>query len=102
MEFNRIADLKRLQFIIDTLKKNLPARSVVLDVGCGNGVISRNLGRYGYNVFGIDVSEKAIFKAKELNESPGVNLNVIGTERLVRDGNKYIAVISRYVLEHLN
>ena len=102
MEFNRIADLKRLQFIIDTLKKNLPAQSVVLDVGCGNGVISRNLGRCGYNVFGIDVSEKAIFKAKELNEFPNVNFDVISAEQLVADGNKYNAIICSEVLEHLN
>ena len=53
MEFERIADQKRLNFIIDTLEKNLPENSVVLDVGCGNGVISRALGKKGYNVFGI-------------------------------------------------
>jgi 2-polyprenyl-3-methyl-5-hydroxy-6-metoxy-1,4-benzoquinol methylase len=37
-----------------------------------NGVISRSLGAAGYNVYGIDVSEKAIERAKELNTYPNV------------------------------
>ncbi len=65
MEFKRVADIKRLQFILKTLDSNLPPNTTVLDVGCGNGVISRSLGEAGYNVYGIDVSEKAISKAKE-------------------------------------
>ncbi len=102
MEFNRVADVKRLQFIINTLKKNLPPQSVVLDVGCGNGVISRSLGSIGYNVFGIDVSEKAITRAKELNKFTNVTFDVISAEQLVADGKKYNAIICSEVLEHLN
>jgi 2-polyprenyl-3-methyl-5-hydroxy-6-metoxy-1,4-benzoquinol methylase len=102
MEFNRIADIKRLQFIIDTLKSKLPANAVVLDVGCGNGVISRSLGSYGFNVYGIDVSEKAIEKARQLNSLPNVNFDVLSAEQLVAEGKKYDAVICSEVLEHLN
>jgi 2-polyprenyl-3-methyl-5-hydroxy-6-metoxy-1,4-benzoquinol methylase len=102
MEFNRIADIKRLQFIVDTLKSKLPLQSVVLDVGCGNGVISRSLGSYGFNVLGIDVSEKAITKAKQLNTFPNVKFNVLSAEQLVVEGKKYNAVICSEVLEHLN
>lgn len=102
MEFNRVADVKRLQFIINTLNKNLPPQSVVLDVGCGNGVISRSLGSIGYNVFGIDVSEKAIARAKELNKFTNVTFDVISAEQLVADGKKYNAIICSEVLEHLN
>ena len=102
MEFKRISDIKRLKFIANTLKANLPPQAVVLDVGCGNGVISRSLGEYGYNVYGIDVSEKAIAKAKQLNTFPNVNFDVISAEQLVADGKKYNAVICSEVLEHLN
>src|SRR5687768_9473176 len=62
MEYNRFADIKRLQFIVDALKKNVPTHATVLDVGCGNGIISRGIGAEGFNVYGIDVSEKAIEK----------------------------------------
>jgi len=102
MEFNRIADLKRLQFIIDTLKNKLAAHAVVLDVGCGNGVISRSLGSFGFSVYGIDVSEKAIEKAKQLNTYPNVKFEVLSAEQLVAEGKKYDAVICSEVLEHLN
>jgi 2-polyprenyl-3-methyl-5-hydroxy-6-metoxy-1,4-benzoquinol methylase len=102
MEFKRVADIKRLQFILNTLKYNLPPRATVLDVGCGNGVISRSLGEVDYNVYGIDVSEKAIAKAKELNKFPNVSFDVISAEQLVAEGKKYDAIICSEVLEHLN
>ena len=101
MEFNRIADIKRLHFIIETLKSKLPENAVVLDVGCGNGVISRSLGSYGFNVYGIDVSEKAIEKAKQLNNLTNVKFDLLSAEQLVAEGKKYNAVICSEVLEHL-
>lgn len=101
MEFERIADIKRLNFIIDVLKARLPEGAEVLDVGCGNGVISRGLGEVGFNVKGIDVSEKTIEKAKLLNKFSNVKFDVISAEQLVADGNQYHAVICSEVLEHL-
>lgn len=102
MEFERIADIKRLNFIIDVLKNKIKPGSEVLDVGCGNGVISRSLGEVGFTVKGIDVSEKAIKRAKELNTFPHVNFEVISAEQLVAEGKRYHAVICSEVLEHLN
>ncbi|MDB5203424.1 MAG: Methyltransferase type 12 [Ferruginibacter sp.] len=102
MEFERIADIKRLNFIIDTLKEKLPQGAVVLDVGCGNGVISRSLGKEGFNVYGVDISEKTIQKARQLNIYPNVKFDVKSAEQLVAEGVKYNAVICSEVLEHLN
>lgn len=102
MEFERIADIKRLEFIINTLKAQLPEGAEVLDVGCGNGVISRSLGARGFVVKGVDVSEKAIEKARALNKYPNVKFDVVSAEQLVADGNRYHAVICSEVLEHLN
>jgi 2-polyprenyl-3-methyl-5-hydroxy-6-metoxy-1,4-benzoquinol methylase len=101
MEFERIADIKRLNFIINVLESKLPAHAEVLDVGCGNGVISRSLGEKGFTVKGIDVSEKAIERARELNKFPQVNFDVVSAEQLVADGHRYHAVICSEVLEHL-
>jgi len=102
MEYTRIADIKRLQIIIKTLTAHLPPDATVLDVGCGNGIISRGIGSKGFKVLGIDVSEKAIEKARELNKLPNVKFEVISAEQLVSDGKKYQAVICSEVLEHLN
>jgi 2-polyprenyl-3-methyl-5-hydroxy-6-metoxy-1,4-benzoquinol methylase len=102
MEYNRIADIKRLQFITDNLKAHLPAGAIVLDVGCGNGIISRGLGAAGFNVYGIDISKKAIEKARSLTDLPNVQFDVVSAEQLVSDGKRYHAVICSEVLEHLN
>jgi 2-polyprenyl-3-methyl-5-hydroxy-6-metoxy-1,4-benzoquinol methylase len=102
MEFERIADIKRLNFIVSALKASLPEGAEVLDVGCGNGVISRSLGGQGFTVRGIDVSEKTIEKAKALNNLPNVRFEVVSAEQLVADGHRYHAVICSEVLEHLN
>ncbi len=101
MEFERIADIKRLNFIIEVLRSKLPAGAEVLDVGCGNGVISRSLGAQGFKVRGIDVSEKAIAKARSLNTLPNVRFEVVSAEQLVAEGSRYYAVICSEVLEHL-
>jgi 2-polyprenyl-3-methyl-5-hydroxy-6-metoxy-1,4-benzoquinol methylase len=102
MEFERIADIKRLDFIIAALKAGLPEGAEVLDVGCGNGVISRSLGEQGFRVRGIDVSQKTIEKARSLNRSPNVQFDVVSAEQLVADGQRYHAIICSEVLEHLN
>jgi 2-polyprenyl-3-methyl-5-hydroxy-6-metoxy-1,4-benzoquinol methylase len=102
MEFEKIVDIKRLNFIIDALKANLPEGAEVLDVGCGNGVISRGLGEKGFVVKGVDVSEKAIERAKSLNTLPNVRFEVVSAEQLVADGQRFHAVVCSEVLEHLN
>ena len=101
MEFERIADIKRLDFIIDVLKERLPSQAEVLDVGCGNGVISRGLGEVGFRVKGIDISEKTIEKAKSLNKFSNVLFEVCSAEQLVANSQRYHAIICSEVLEHL-
>lgn len=100
-EFDRIADRKRIDFIANSLQSALPPNAKILDVGCGNGVISRHLGRYGFNVTGIDVSGKAIEIAKSLNTHNNVKFEKKSAEELVAQGEKYDAIICSEVLEHL-
>ncbi|MFL5742640.1 MAG: class I SAM-dependent methyltransferase [Flavisolibacter sp.] len=101
-EYNRIADRKRVDFIAGVLKSTLSPHARILDVGCGNGVISRHLGKLGFNVLGIDVSEKTIETARSLTQLPNVQFLKKSAEELVADGEKYEAVICSEVLEHLN
>ncbi len=102
MDFERIADIKRLEFIKKTLQENLPSGAEVLDIGCGNGIISRSLGAAGFFVKGVDISEKAIEKARGLNKWPNVSFEVKSAEQLVADGSRFHAIICSEVLEHLH
>lgn len=101
-EYNRIADQKRVDFIANVLKTSLGPDARILDVGCGNGVISRHLGKLGFNVLGIDVSEKTIETARSLTTSPNVKFMTKSAEELVASGERYDAVICSEVLEHLH
>lgn len=100
-EYDRIADRKRVDFIARVLQGSLGKDARVLDVGCGNGVISRHLGRLGFNVTGVDVSDKTIEKARSLTNLPNVVFMRKSAEELVASGEKYEAVICSEVLEHL-
>lgn len=99
--YTRAVDLKRVDFIVKNLKQHIPDTGKVLDVGCGNGNISIQLGGLGYMVQGVDVSDKAIKKATETNTFANVRFDVISAEQLVADGKTYDAVICSEVLEHL-
>jgi 2-polyprenyl-3-methyl-5-hydroxy-6-metoxy-1,4-benzoquinol methylase len=101
-EYERITDIKRLKFIVDSLAKAIPAGGNILDVGCGNGVISRHLGQFGYNVLGIDISQKTIEVARSKNKLPNVRFDVISAEDLIAQGKQFDAVICSEVLEHLH
>ncbi len=101
-EFDRIADRKRVDFIVSAIKEAFPAEANILDVGCGNGVISRHLGQLGYKVLGIDLSEKSINRAKQLTNLPNVQFQNKSAEQLVDEGQRYDVVICSEVLEHLS
>lgn len=69
--------------LVELLEKTLPLDkcSKILDLGCGRGRHSITLNRSGYDVTGIDLSEKAIRTAREKAE----NLNLSNIRFLVRD-----------------
>lgn len=100
--YQREADIKRLNFIIDQTGKHLgKMEGEVLDIGCGNGIISINLGAAGFNVTGVDVSEKAIEVAKSQNPFENVTFQVLPAEELVNFTRKFDVIVCSEVLEHL-
>ena len=100
--YTRYADIKRLKFIEDQLKHHeIKAGAKVLDVGCGNGIISMHLGRLGYNVLGVELSEDALEVAKRNNDLENVEFRQENAEKLQLEGLKFDVVICSEVLEHL-
>lgn len=101
-EYERIADRKRVDFIVETILQSFSSKVRVLDIGCGNGVISRHLGNFGFDVTGIDVSQKTIERARNLTDLPNVQFMTRSAEELVAAGEKYDIIICSEVLEHLD
>lgn len=102
VRYTKTVDIKRLQFIDETLKTSLTGNGQVLDIGCGNGNISIYLGSLGYRVRGVDISEKAINIARKNNPYPNVSFDAISAEALSAEKERYSAIICSEVLEHLD
>lgn len=90
-----------LEKVVKKIKRFLPKKSVVFDIGCGGGALLKFMKDHGYNVFGLEVSEEA----KEEAET------VIGLKNIICCGdflkldfneNFFDAVLMTDVVEHLH
>ena len=101
-QYQRIADKKRLDYILTNARKHLKPGAKILDIGCGNGIISMHLGTLGFEVMGIDVSDKTIAAAQQKNTLPNVTFIRKSAEELSAEGHLFDAIVCSEVLEHLN
>jgi 2-polyprenyl-3-methyl-5-hydroxy-6-metoxy-1,4-benzoquinol methylase len=93
-------DIKRLNFIKDQVLSLQNKNIRILDVGCGNGIISIALGSLGFEVVGIDIDPTSIQLANEYNPYPNVRFMVQDIEdEMLHDS--FDVVICSEVLEHL-
>ncbi|UZS00107.1 class I SAM-dependent methyltransferase [Chondrinema litorale] len=101
VSFSKAVDIKRLGFIIKAIESYTKGDRKVLDVGCGNGLITMELGKIGYQVKGVDISNKTIDKAIANNNLTNVTFEVADVEVLSIQDVKYDVIICSEVLEHL-
>jgi SAM-dependent methyltransferase len=80
---------------------DLPAGSLVLDAGCGPGLVSRALLDAGCQVVGVDLSAEMIDRARLRCPDPGRTSFVQGSLYELDAGGPFDAAISRYVLHHV-
>jgi len=52
---------------MDYIKSLMPEKSLILDLGCGTGISSRQLVEAGFEVIGVDSDERMLEKAKNNN-----------------------------------
>lgn len=62
-----------LSFVVSRLEKeNITPPSLLLDLGCGTGVLTRMLSERGYDMIGIDSNPDMLSEARESDEGGGV------------------------------
>lgn len=89
----------------DSVAKHVQRGESVIDIGCGEGVLSCLLAQKGARVVGVDISEPNIKAAKELAERLGVinraSFLVADAEKVPFPDNSFDVAVSCNVLEHL-
>ena len=63
--FENVIRKREINLILDTVERLKPQK--ILDFGCGGGWLSKILCQEGYEVVGIDTSEKLVTNAKRIN-----------------------------------
>lgn len=89
----------RRKYLIDLLK-NIPKNSKILDIGCSSGIFLKDLENIGFhpdNLFGIDISEKAILNSKK---NGLLNTFVMDAQNITLS-QKFDIIIASDCLEHL-
>lgn len=92
---------QRTRFLLRTLKKQMVGNTIsVLDAGCGHGYFTYFLKKKGYHVVGVDISYKAIEKARA--SCPEIEFKVCSlSDRLPFENNTFDVVWSTEVIEHI-
>lgn len=80
------------------------ANPKILDIGCAAGLVSEGLARHGFNVTGIDASEKLIEAAKLHAAERDVNVayRCTDVDALVTAGEKFDVVLALEIIEHVD
>lgn len=80
----------------------LPAAALILDAGCGPGIVSAAFLRAGYRIYGVDLSEEMIARARARCAEFGARARFARQSLfapLPDDG--FDAAVSRYVVHHV-
>ena len=89
----------RRRYLIDLLK-NAPKNSRILDIGCSSGVFLKDLEGLGFsndNLFGIDISDKAITNAS----ANGLSNTFVMDAQDITLKEKFDIIVASDCLEHL-
>jgi SAM-dependent methyltransferase len=91
--------VSRRRYLLDVLK-NAPKDSLILDIGCSSGIFLKELELQGFkmeNLFGIDISEKAIQNCK----NNGIQNAFVMDAQKIDLPEKFDIIVASDCLEHL-
>lgn len=102
LHFHTKEDLKRLKFILDTIIEFVTVKGDILDIGCGTGIVTKEVGKLGHHVIGIDTDHATIKYATSGNDESNIEFIEIDAIGYQNKENCFDAIICSEVLEHLS
>lgn len=85
----------------DFFTKNVSLTDRVLDIGCGNGALAKDVAAHAKSVLGVEIDERSVAKAKRKNPAPNLEYRVAdATKDLTNE--KFDVIIMSNVLEHID
>lgn len=94
--------IKKLNFIVDSIKDLGKKKISILDIGCGNGNVSFPLGYLGHDVLAIDISANLINKNSKKNKFKNLNFKTLDlNDSKFNLSQKFDVVLLLDILEHL-
>ena len=94
-DFGRVNDLDAIERLVDVTGR------LIVDVGCGEGKLARELALSGARVMGLEPDPVQAQKNREAPEIPGVTLIEAGAERIPLESGAADGVIFSRSLHHL-
>ncbi len=85
--------------IVDLFLSFLPKNSRILDVGCGPGIIANYMHKKGYQIEGIDISEKMIELAKK--RAPQCRFRLLDMRDLDYPQDSFDGIVALYSIIHI-
>lgn len=94
-------DSRRFQVILDSFPRK--ANLSVLDVGCGDGAFLKLCGDRGFEVTGLEVSEKRVARAQKFLRSKSIRADVLAGDinKLPFEDRAFDVVVASEVVEHV-
>ncbi len=95
---------ERLRSFWPELPADRPLKDVeTLDIGCGAGLLSESMARFGARVHGVDVAERNIAIARQHagNRNLDIEYQCTTAESLLAGGRRYDLVLNMEVVEHV-
>jgi len=86
------------------IKKLIPQKAKILEIGSGSGIFLANLQKMGYVTYGVEPDQSAYLSSKKLFEANKLNFKIYNTkgEKLPFKSNNFDFVCSFQVIEHVN
>jgi len=95
---------KRQDFVKKLIKRFIPKNSVVLEIGCGAGIVTRTILRNASKVIAVDISTNNIEIARSYNRKSNIDYyiwDVLSDEIPFGEELRFDAIVFADVIEHI-